>query len=85
MQPSTRFGPDSNGEYTVVQSGREVHKGLEFTATGKARKDLTIFSGLTFDDPQITKNLANPAYNGTKPTGVSTVSGKMYAEYDLHQ
>ena len=38
---------NGNGTYTETQSGREDHKGIEFTATGKATEELTLFGGLT--------------------------------------
>jgi iron complex outermembrane recepter protein len=75
----------SNGQesYTVVQSGRENHKGLELTASGKVRRDFTLIAGATFLDPKIANTPATPYEEGEKPSGVSTVSGKLYGEYDL--
>jgi iron complex outermembrane receptor protein len=77
------IGPNSSGEFTEFAGGSEIHKGLEFTATGKVRPDLTIFSGLTLLDPRIENNPSDPTQNGDKPQGVPTVLGKVYAEYDL--
>ena len=72
---------NGDGTYTETQSGREDHKGIEFTATGKATEELTLFGGLTFINPRITDDPAGPWQNGQLATNVSPVSGKMYAEY----
>lgn len=77
----TQFNPD--GTFTIIQSGREVHKGLELTATGKVWEDLTVFGGVTLMDPRITNNPTNPTMNGNLAQFVSPVSEKLYAEYNL--
>lgn len=74
---------NGDGTFTYIQSGREKHKGIEFTATGKLFSDLTIFGGVTLLDPRITSNPTDPSQNGDLAQGVSKVSGKLYAEYDL--
>jgi iron complex outermembrane receptor protein len=74
---------NGNMTYTVAQSGREVHKGIELTATGKLTSDLTLFGGLTFMDPRLTNNPASPIQDGQMPSGVSRASVKLYAEYIL--
>ncbi len=73
---------NGNGTYTVIQSGREVHKGLELTATGKIYEDLTLIAGLDLIDARITNNPTNPLQDGVLPQNVSPISGKLYAEYN---
>ena len=72
-----------NGTYTVTESGREDHKGIEFTATGKATDELTLFGGLTFMNPRIVNDPAAPWQNGQLAQNVSPVSGKFYVEYGI--
>ncbi len=72
-----------NGTYTVIQSGREDHKGLELTMSGKATEDLTLFAGLTLLNPRITNDPVAPWQNGQLAQYVSPVSGKIYAEYSI--
>ncbi len=74
---------NGNGTFTSVQDGREVHKGIEFTATGKATKDLTLWGGVTLLDAQIKKNASNPQWEGKVPTDVAEQMIKLYAEYSV--
>jgi iron complex outermembrane recepter protein len=74
---------NGNGTYTYVESGREVHKGLELTAQGKIYDDLTVIGGFTAIDPRITNDPANSLVNGSIAAGVSPLSGKLYVEYDI--
>ncbi|MGD9553047.1 MAG: TonB-dependent siderophore receptor [Arcobacteraceae bacterium] len=64
-----------------VQDGRQVHKGVEFTATGKITDKLTTIAGVTFLDPQVKENKQNPLLEGKKPTNVADRFAKLYLEY----
>lgn len=75
--------PNANGTFTLIQSGREVHKGIELTATGKIWDNLTVIAGITAMDARVTNDPANPAFVGSIPAGVSPMSEKIYVEYDL--
>ncbi|HEY9249130.1 MAG TPA: TonB-dependent receptor, partial [Rariglobus sp.] len=66
-----------------VQDGRQVHRGLEFTATGRVLDPLTLFGGLTLLDPEVKDNASNPALEGKSPTNVAKILAKAYAEYDI--
>lgn len=68
---------NSSGVYT--QSGRQNHRGVEFTATGKLFDSLTIMSGLTFLDAKV----KGGDYNGLAPMNVAKVLAKIYAEYEI--
>lgn len=72
-----------NGTQTAVQDGREVHKGVEFTATGKVTEDLTILGGFTFFDAKVQRATTYYALNGEEPSYVSNQMAKVYAEYNL--
>ncbi len=65
------------------QDGREVHRGLEFTAKGKVFKGLTFVGGLTLLDAKITKAADNPAIEGKMPANVPTTQVSTYLEYDI--
>ncbi len=74
---------NNNGTYTYFEGGREDHKGIELTTSGKATEDLTIVSGLTLLNPRINNNPTSPWQNGQLATGVSPISAKIYAEYAI--
>jgi len=71
-----------DGTRTRTQDGRQVHRGIELTASGKATKNLTLFGGASFIDAKITKtNLARDQDNA--PTFVPKAKLSLYAEYAL--
>ncbi len=72
-----------NGTQTYTQDGKEVHEGIEFTATGKVTDQLRLFGGLTFMECKITSEKSNPALDGNRPQNVANNMAKVYAEYDL--
>lgn len=74
---------NSDGTATVVESGRQVNKGVELTASGKVRHDLTILGGITLLDPKITNDPSNPKNNGQNAATTASASGKLYAEYSI--
>lgn len=79
----TQTNPGVPVTYTVIQSGRERHNGIELTATGKATDDLTIFGGVTLMDPRVTSNPTSPWQNGQLAQSVSPISAKIYTEYTI--
>ncbi|HEY0340134.1 MAG TPA: TonB-dependent siderophore receptor, partial [Steroidobacteraceae bacterium] len=76
---------NNNGTFTYVQSGRQTHKGIEITATGRVTEQLSIYGGATYIDPKISRNDSNPALDGKEPTTVAKQMVKLYAEYDIAQ
>ncbi len=76
---------NNNGTFTYVQSGRQTHKGVEITATGRVTEQLSIYGGATYIDPKISRNASNPALDGKEPTTVAKQMVKLYAEYDIAQ
>lgn len=66
-----------------VQDGRQVHKGVEFTASGRALPGLTLWGGVTLLDAQVTRQTSNPALQGKTPANVAEVQAKLYAEQDI--
>jgi iron complex outermembrane receptor protein len=73
---------NSDGTLTRNQDGREIHKGIELTATGKVTDDLTIVSGGTYLETEITKT-NNAAILGKEAVGVPTWRWSLYGEYRL--
>jgi iron complex outermembrane receptor protein len=67
---------------TLTQNGREVHTGVEFTATGKVTPDLTIFGGATFFHARITKT-TNTLLENQVPMWVPEQKVSMLAEYRM--
>lgn len=64
-----------------VQDGRQVHNGIELTATGKITDKVTTVAGVTFLNPQVKENKENPLLEGKQPTDVSDRFAKFYLEY----
>ena len=64
-----------------VQDGRQVHRGFEFTATGKVTDNLTAIGGFTFLDAKVKENKANPELEGKRPFDVANKFAKFYLEY----
>jgi iron complex outermembrane receptor protein len=71
-----------DGSLTAVQDGREIHKGMEFTATGKATDNLTLVGGFTLLQARITRSDV-PGMDGKVPTGVAEQTAKLIAEYNI--
>ncbi|MCR1816193.1 TonB-dependent siderophore receptor [Aliarcobacter butzleri] len=74
----------SDGKITVSQDGLQIHQGLELTTTGKITDDLTLITGGTIMDIEVDK-ATDKTLEGKKPTGVSSVLAKIYAEYNIPQ
>lgn len=69
--------PDEVGVYT--QDGRQRHRGIEITASGKATDELTIMGGLTLLDAKV----EGGEYDGNEPMNVAKVVAKLYTEYEV--
>ncbi len=68
-----------------VQNGRQIHQGIEFTATGKLTDRVSIVGGYTYLDPKIKQQKNKPELEGKRPPIVAKEMFKVYAEYDLPQ
>lgn len=68
---------DSSGVYT--QDGRQRHRGIEVTATGKVTDELTVMGGVTLLDAKV----EGGEYDGNQPMNVAKVLAKLYAEYEV--
>ena len=66
-----------------VQDGRQVHRGVEFTAIGRLTNNLSLFGGFTWLDPKIREQKQTPAVEGNRPALVSDKLFKLRAEYDV--
>jgi iron complex outermembrane receptor protein len=70
------------GLWTKTQDGRERHKGVELTATGKITENLTIYSGLTFLKARV-EDAEDKALENKRPAEVAEKMLKLFLEYDL--
>ena len=68
-----------------VQNGRQIHQGIEFTATGKLTDRVAIVGGYTYLDPKIKQQKNKPELEGKRPPIVAKEMFKLYAEYELPQ
>lgn len=66
-----------------VQDGRQVHRGVEFTAIGRATADFTLLGGLTLLDAKVREQKEDPTLAGKHPTNVAGFIAKLRAEYRL--
>ena len=80
IDKGNQYSNNVNPIPTIVQDGREVHQGVELTATGKITDALTIIGGFSDFNASV-QQTSNPALVGKEPVGVSEVMAKMYAEY----
>lgn len=64
-----------------VQDGRQVHKGVETTFTGKLTERLTLLGGFTYLDAQVKENKEDPLLEGKRPTNIADQFAKLYVEY----
>jgi iron complex outermembrane recepter protein len=61
------------------QNGRQNHKGIEFSATGRMTDRFTILGGVTMMDAKVRKS----EFDGNEPMNVAEEYAKAYVEYDL--
>ena len=72
---------DEQAEF--IQDGRQIHRGLEFTATGQLTDNLTLVGGFTLLDAKVDENKQNPELQGNRPGDVADKMFKLYGEYKL--
>jgi iron complex outermembrane receptor protein len=82
-KPLEYYSIISGTEAEFVQDGRQVHKGLEFTATGKLTENLRLVSGATFLNAEVRDNQQNPTLEGKTPSNVAEKFYKVYLDYDI--
>ncbi len=63
------------------QDGREIHKGIEVTATGRICSVFSIVGGFTLMDAKMTKTANAPAIKGKIPVNVPQNQARLYLEY----
>ena len=69
------------GQPKYVQDGRQLHKGVEFTAVGSLARNLRILGGFTWLDAEIKKQRQNIRLEGKRPPLVADKIFKVRAEY----
>lgn len=65
---------------TYVQDGRDVHRGLELSATGRPVRDVAVITGLMFMDNEV-KRSSDPRLEGRRPVWVAARTFKLHLEY----
>lgn len=75
---------NGNGTRTRVQDGRQVHRGVELTASGQLTSQLRLIAGLAYLDAKV-KKTSNAALLGKKPQGVPDWQANLYADYAVPQ
>ncbi|WP_024280283.1 TonB-dependent receptor [Xanthobacter sp. 126] len=79
---------NSDGTYTLVQSGRQTSPGIEMTATGTVFEGFRVYGGLTLLDAQVEQGPSSDttvSINGLRPQNVANILAKITAEYDVPQ
>lgn len=65
--------------------GQQVHRGAEFTFTGKATQDLTLGGGFTWMTASVTKGSPASGTTGSTPAGVPHVIATLFGDYAVPQ
>lgn len=73
---------NGNGTRTRVQDGRQVHRGVELTASGQVNRELRLVAGAAYLHARIDET-DNPILVGRKPRGVPSWQANLYADYAL--
>ncbi|ATB70072.1 Ferrichrome receptor FcuA [Sulfurospirillum diekertiae] len=66
-----------------AQDGRQVHKGIEFTATGSVTDNFRLYGGASYLNATIKEQANNTALEGKHPTNVPSEYAKIIGEYDI--
>jgi iron complex outermembrane receptor protein len=74
--------PNAVGLPTYVQDGREVHQGVELTATGNIAPGLRILGGVTMMDAKVVQT-ASITTDNKRPVNVADNFAKATLEYDF--
>lgn len=69
-----------NGAKLYVQTGEQLHKGLELSVSGKPTRELTLFGSAMLLDAEM-KETGDPRTTGKRPTGTPKQSVALTAEY----
>jgi len=70
-------------DFVYKQEGREVHEGLEITATGKLTSRLTAIGGFTVMQARIENAPQSPRIEGKIPVNVPERQARLYFEYQV--
>lgn len=77
------YAPLSEAEVMLVQDGRQVHRGVELTVSGRIAENFTLLGGVTLLDAEVKDNAELPQVEGSTPINVAQKQLKLYAEYSL--
>lgn len=68
-----------------VQDGRQIHQGVEITATGKISDNVSILGGYTWIDASVEEQKQSPELEGKRPSDVAEHLFKLRGEYAIPQ
>jgi iron complex outermembrane receptor protein len=77
------YAPLSPAEVRLVQDGRQVHRGVELTVSGRIAENFTLLGGVTVLDAEIKDNAEVREVEGSTPQNVARTQAKLYAEYSV--
>lgn len=77
------YAPLSATQVQLVQDGRQLHRGIELTVSGRIAENFTLLGGLTVLDAEVKDNAEIPAVEGSTPINVANKQAKLYAEYSV--
>jgi iron complex outermembrane receptor protein len=77
------YAPLSGTQVQLVQDGRQVHRGVELTVSGRIADNFTLLGGISVLDAEVKDNAEVPAVEGSTPINVANKQAKLYAEYSV--
>lgn len=80
IDKSRERSSDGTPTGTFVQDGRDVHRGLELSATGRPVRDVAVIAGLMFMDNEV-KRSSDRQFEGRRPVWVAARTFKLHLEY----
>ncbi|MEN2749882.1 TonB-dependent siderophore receptor [Sphingomonas sp. T9W2] len=72
---------NGTGEFFVIATGEQVHKGIEAEITGSPLAGLQLVASLSLQDAKVTRN--NDGVVGTVPYDAQEFTGALFATYEL--
>ncbi|MFC4257366.1 TonB-dependent siderophore receptor [Altererythrobacter xixiisoli] len=78
---ATRDPRNGTGEFFVIATGEQVHKGFELEITGEPVPGLQLVASMAVQDAEVTRN--NDGMVGTVPYDAQEFTGALLATYEL--
>ena len=85
LRPDPAFGPRGDNFAAVLPVGRVVNKGVEFDATGRITRDLSIIANYAFLDSTITADRFTPSAIGRPMPNAVRHSFGLHTRYEIRK